>query len=78
MEALGQTVAWAIASKKTISPYVLIGLNFVGLFIACVAAVPVVLGLEETDDEGAGALQVGDGGKNDSPEGSIRRGETQT
>ena len=49
MEALGQTIAWAVASKEYISPWALIGMNFGGLFIALILAFFVVRNLSEID-----------------------------
>ena len=49
MEALGQTIAWAVASKSYISPWALIGMNFGGLFVALILAFFVVRNLTEID-----------------------------
>ncbi|CED82496.1 duf895 domain membrane protein [Phaffia rhodozyma] len=65
MEALGQTIGWAIASNASISPYALIGLNFGGLFVAFISATPIVLSLVESDIDSAGAFGVDSRGKVD-------------
>ncbi|KAF8916034.1 hypothetical protein CPB85DRAFT_1453625 [Mucidula mucida] len=51
IEALGQTIAWAIASQDYISKWVLIGLNFGGLTFALSLAFLVVTKLEDAKEE---------------------------
>ncbi|KAF9045691.1 hypothetical protein BDZ89DRAFT_1058662 [Hymenopellis radicata] len=51
IEALGQTIAWAIASRDNVSKWVLVGLNFGGLTVALSLAFLVVTKLEDAKEE---------------------------
>ncbi|KIY70580.1 MFS general substrate transporter [Cylindrobasidium torrendii FP15055 ss-10] len=66
MEALGQTIAWAIASSSSASTWVLVGLNFGGITLSLLLAFTVVSKLEDEHPDPPAIVDASDEESDDS------------